>query len=213
LTCINRPRAGMPILALMPHADTPCTSALWSLLDDGSRERVSLGELLVALHDRAMPAVVLLFAAPNAVPMPPGTSTVLGLPLLLLSIQWWYGIGPWLPARVLRMTLPRSDLSRWMRRGTPWLQYARTRLSVLTSAPCERMAGALASLLALIVLLPIPLGNMPPALAISVLAIGFMRKDGAWVLGGLLLGMAALAIASGVVWGAVRLLEQLARGL
>lgn len=62
----------------MPNASTPTPDPLWSLLDDGSRERVSLGELLSALYDRSMPALVLLFAVPNAVPMPPGTSAVLG---------------------------------------------------------------------------------------------------------------------------------------
>jgi len=197
----------------MPNASTPSHNSLWSLLDDSSRERVSLGEMLSVLRGRAMPALVLLFAAPNAVPMPPGTSAVLGAPLLLLSIQWWYGIGPWLPARLLRMTVSRRELSRWARRGAPWLQYSHARLAVLASAPCERVAGALASVLALIVLLPIPLGNMLPALAISIMAIGFMRKDGAWVLGGVMLGIAALAIASGIIWGTAQLLGQVTQGL
>jgi hypothetical protein len=192
----------------MPHASTPPANPLRSLLDDGSRERVSLAELLTALRGHAMPALVLLFAAPNAVPMPPGTSAILGAPLLLLTLQWWCGIGPWLPARLLALTMPRRDLARWLERGAPWLRHTHARLLVFATPPCERVAGAFASLLALIVFLPIPLGNMPPALSISVMAIGFMRKDGAWVLAGAVLGMASLAIASGVVWGAARILAQ-----
>jgi len=210
---INRIPAGLPTLGAMSDAITRSPSALWSLLDDSSRERISLEELLAVFNDRAMPALVLLFAAPNAAPMPPGMSAVLGVPLLLLCVQWWCGIGPWLPAWLLRTSVPRRDLAMWMKRGLPWLQHAPARMAVLVSKPCERMAGALASLLALVVLLPIPLGNMPPALAISVLALGFMRRDGAWVLGGVALGVAALAIASGVVWGAAQVLARIATSL
>ena len=51
-------------------------------------ERISVEQLDRALGRRAYGALMLLFALPNLVPvMPPGVSSVLSLPLLLLSVQ------------------------------------------------------------------------------------------------------------------------------
>ena len=48
-------------------------------------ERVTLGELVALLGNRSFGLLLLLFALPNLVPLPPGSSTVFGLPLLLLG--------------------------------------------------------------------------------------------------------------------------------
>ena len=45
-------------------------------------ERVSLDELAVALADRSYGALLILFAAPNLLPLPPGASTIFGVPLI-----------------------------------------------------------------------------------------------------------------------------------
>jgi len=54
-------------------------------------------------------------------------------------------------------------------------------------------------LLAVVLVLPVPLGNMLPALAISLLALGILERDGVWILAGL----TAAVISVGVVWGVV----------
>ena len=55
-------------------------------------------------------------------------------------------------------------------------------------------------MLAVVLSLPIPLGNTLPALAISVLALGVLERDGMWVLAGTAIAAFALAVVSGVVW-------------
>lgn len=189
-----------------PDASCAALAALRSLLADTSRERIRIGDFVAALKGHAMPALVLLFALPNAMPMPPGTSAVLGLPLVLLTAQWWLGIGPVLPGRLLRVEVARRDALRWLDRVVPWVVRAQPRLAVIVAPRCQRLAGALATVLALILFLPIPFGNMPPALAVCMLALGFLRQDGACVLAGVAAGIASIAIASGVVWGAMQLL-------
>lgn len=180
--------------------------ALRLLLEDESRERIRVSDFLAALKGHAMPALVLLFALPNAMPMPPGTSAVLGLPLVLLTVQWGLGVGPFLPGPLLRVNVARRDALRWLDRVGPWLVRAQPRLAVLVASPCQRFAGALATVLALILLLPIPFGNIPPAGAVCMLALGCLRRDGAWVLAGVAAGIASIAIAWGVVYVALQLL-------
>src|SRR5215203_5411042 len=52
---------------------------------------VSIRDVLDAFGDRAYGALMLLFAAPNVLPMPPGTSAVLGAPLLFVTAQLMLG--------------------------------------------------------------------------------------------------------------------------
>ncbi|MEE3626376.1 exopolysaccharide biosynthesis protein [Nitrospirillum sp. BR 11752] len=174
---------------------------LQALAADEGRERVAIGDLLTALSDRAVGALIFVFALPNALPMPPGTSSVLGLPLLFLTAQLALGRRPWLPRFIADRSLARKDFAAMMAKVAPWLAKAermlRPRLGVLARPPAENAVGALCFLLALILFLPIPLGNMLPAVAISVVALGVLERDGVWVLLGLATGIAAVA----VVWG------------
>ena len=75
--------------------------ALHALAEDVHRERIFLSDVLDALGERALTTLMLVFALPNALPAPPGTSAVLGLPLLCLSAQLTTGRPPWLPAIVV----------------------------------------------------------------------------------------------------------------
>jgi hypothetical protein len=56
-------------------------------------------------------------------------------------------------------------------------------------------------ILAVIVSLPIPLGNQPPAIAIAIVSLGMIERDGAFVAGGAAFGLLAIAIALAVVAG------------
>ena len=53
--------------------------------------RVSVEELAAALSDRSFAALTILFAAPNLLPLPPGSSTVFGVLLILVASQMLVG--------------------------------------------------------------------------------------------------------------------------
>ena len=60
--------------------------------------------------------------------------------------------------------------------------------------------------MALIIFLPIPLGNLFPAVALLLFGLGLLTRDGLMMLGSLLLGLAGLAflgLAGGWLWAAV----------
>lgn len=177
---------------------------------DDSRERVSVGDLLAAMPGRATAALLFLFAAPNVLPAPPGASALLGLPMIYLASQMMLRRQPWLPKFVEARSVLREDFAALVNRAAPWLARAermlRPRLSLLVSPAAEVGIGLLCLVLAVAVALPIPLGNMLPALAVCLLALGVLERDGLWVGIGAAVGLAALAIVVSVVVGAIKLM-------
>jgi hypothetical protein len=181
------------------------------------RERISIGDLLHALEHRAIGALMFIFAVPNAIPVPPGVSAVLGAPLIFLSFQLMLGQRPWLPRLITDRSLSRVDFEKVINLAAPWLAKAerlmRPRLSMLARPPAEYLVGAVCLLLSIILFLPIPLGNMLPAFTICVLALGVLERDGVWVVIGLACAVAAVLIVWGVVlalaWSAFFVLSSL----
>jgi hypothetical protein len=55
-----------------------------------------------------------------------------------------------------------------------------------------------------VLVLPIPLGNMLPALAISLIALAVLERDGLWALAGLGVAVASAVVVGGVVFGLVK---------
>lgn len=177
------------------------STILKALAEDAQRQRIAVSDLLDALGDRALAALLFVFAFPNVLPVPPGTSAVLGAPLVFLAAQLCFGLRPWLPAVIARRSMPRKDFAALVQRIGPWLERAerllRPRAVLLAVPPMEYLIGAVCLVLGLILTLPIPLGNVLPALSISLLALGVLERDGLWVACGLLVA----AVATAVVWG------------
>lgn len=193
-------------------------SAILTAIAKGQhRERISIADLLHALEHRAIGALMFIFAVPNAIPVPPGVSAVLGAPLIFLSFQLMIGRRPWLPRIITDRSLSRVDFEKVVDLAAPWLAKAerlmRPRFEFLAKPPAEYLVGAVCLLLSIILFLPIPLGNMLPAFTICVLALGVLERDGVWIGIGLFCAAAAVVIVWGVMlallWGALFVLGNL----
>ena len=71
---------------MIPPAPRPLSRVIVEL-GQTAGARVSLQELTEALSDRSFAALIILFAAPNLLPLPPGSSTFFGIPLILIASQ------------------------------------------------------------------------------------------------------------------------------
>jgi len=175
---------------------------------DGTRPRISVGDLLAAMHDRAIGALIFVFAFPNTVPLPPGASSILGAPLLFLTAQLALGRNPWLPKFIANRSMERTHFAAVVRHLVPWLARAerllRPRISPLTQPPFEYLIGAICLLLSIILFLPIPMGNMPPAIAICLFALGILERDGLWAIAGYAAAVAAVTLVWGVLFALFR---------
>ncbi|CAN0000688.1 unnamed protein product [Phaeothamnion confervicola] len=171
-------------------------------------ERVRLRDLVAALDDRAFGAAMLLFALPNAVGIGtiPGVSTLFGAPQIFLAVQMILGYAqPKLPEWLLEKSIARGDFETMVDRGVPYLRrvekFLKPRAQGLTDGVAERALGVVFLILAAIVSLPIPFGNQPPAVAMALIAMGHVARDGAFVVAGCVAGVFAIAIAGAVVAG------------
>ncbi len=184
----------------MPDYDYQSDSRSFSQVieDIGARDdpKLYLGELVNAFGERGFGALMLFFGLLcAAIGIIPGTTTVLGAPLLLMGAQ--------LATRRDQLWLPRWALRRWIERETyrqgvtkvlPRLRkierLSRPRLSIMTNELSEVLIGIATVVLATILVLPIWGGNLIPSLIISAFGFGLLQRDGLAIV----IGWSAIAL-------------------
>lgn len=169
------------------------------------KAELSLGEMLARVEgDDGVGPVLLVLTLPVLLPLPPGFSMVLALPLLVVAPQIIVGRRRiWLPKFLARQKIKREALVKLVRRLLPMLERAekvvRPRLGFLTTGVGASLVGVACTVIAIVLVLPIPFANLVPSLALGAFSIGLTRKDGLFVLGGYsLIALAALVVAIGV---------------
>ena len=175
-------------------------SAILREISERDDAEISVGELMQCFGGRAIGGMLLLFGLACTLPLPPGGTTIFGAPLVLLAPQLATGAkAPWVPARLRAKTIRIADLRNGLPRPLRWLEKAeavsRPRLAFLFSPLGERAIGVVCTILALVLILPIPLGNMLPACAVTVLALSLVQRDGLLAL----LGYALAGASAGVL--------------
>lgn len=167
-----------------PQQNLHISELLQCFLDQHQQDRVCLQDLLNELGDRAFGPTLLLCALPEALPLPvAGISALIGIPLLLVSTQLTLGFRyPWLPRQILKRPLKRQHFEQLMGPAIRYLKKTerilKPRWQFFTHPAFERCVGLLLMILAVIISLPIPFGNMVPAIAIVFICLGMIEKDG-----------------------------------
>lgn len=181
---------------------------LRELCEDGSDETpITVGEIVQRFGRRAFGALLFIFAIPNTLPLPPGSSSILGLPLVLLAPQVALGVRrPWLPRFVDQRRIKASDLQRLLGAIIPKLEaierISRPRLTFMFGPIGDRVIGVVCTLLAIVLIFPIPLGNLAPAICIGALALALFQRDGVIAIVGYLifaLSVGLLVVSAGAV--------------
>lgn len=185
------------------------TSDVLTVLASQEGERLTVGDIVAVLRDRAFALLVVLLGLPNCLPMPPPIPLVCGLLLLLVAVQIAVGkASPWLPRALLGRSIARKDVERAVRRAVPVLRrlerWSRPRLSLFETALGMRGMGvALLTLsLALIVAAPV-IGQIPLGLAVCLVGLGLVERDGIVVLVGLAVGALGVLLNAGFAYAIV----------
>ncbi|WP_075292722.1 exopolysaccharide biosynthesis protein [Pararhizobium arenae] len=173
---------------------------------------ITLRDLSIAMQDRSFGAFLVVFALPNLIPLPPGATFILGLPLIFIAWQMVTSRDNriHLPKRMGDYAFDRDSFRTLVSRITPWLRRAETlvkpRLWFVSSRLSERLIGVLALILAIIIFLPIPFGNWLPAFALAVMGFALTERDGLGLAASLVIGAASLVLVGTLVFAAGALL-------
>jgi hypothetical protein len=164
-------------------------------------ERISLGEMAHAFGDRAFGMLLLLLLLPGLLP---GMASVFGTPLMILGVQMGLGFRvPKLPGILARQTIKRADLLRLASASSKGLgrieRYVRPRAGFWTRPFGERIVGWLTAYVAIMLILPGPGTNGPPAFGNIVMALGVIEQDNRTIGWGVVLTILGCAFATVVL--------------
>ena len=176
------------------------------LMDKGG-ERIRLDEMVKLIDGgEGLGPILFVLTLPMLLPLPPGVSMVMALPILIVAPQILIGRRKlWLPDWLGRRTVKRAKLVKLLQRIFPTLErlesVVRPRLTILTGRGGEMLAGVACTILGVILVLPIPFANLLPSWSIVSFALGLTRRDGLLVIAGYALLMATLGLLALVAFG------------
>jgi hypothetical protein len=198
--------ARSPLAESKPTPETrvhaPASAVLQGLLNDAPADQFSLVWLLGQLHRRSFGFIMLLLAL---VAMLPGISYVAGLLLAVPALEMIGGrVAPVFPRGIATRPLPTRHLARTVRRAIPVLKYLERAIHPRWHTPLEvtkRVVGVVVLLLTVLLLLaPVPMIQVVPALVIVLISLAYLEEDGVLLSIALLIAVALLAVTGVAVW-------------
>ncbi|MEZ5669160.1 MAG: exopolysaccharide biosynthesis protein [Alphaproteobacteria bacterium] len=167
-------------------------------------ETITIDEILAALHHRGFGLLFILLAIPNLPPIPmiPGVSTLFGVPMFILALQWTLGRDrPTLPRSIGRKAFSRAKFNKAIGKVLPLLRgverLARPSMEGVLSRRFEVFFGCFAMVFAVVLAAPLPFSNLLPAYGLAALGIGLLEKDGRFAVLGWLIGIGGIVF---LVW-------------
>lgn len=171
-------------------------------------------ELMEDFHENGILLAMIFFALPVAIPLPypPGFTTVMGTPLIILSIQMLFGSRKVnLPDRINQYELKNTTLKMISSKIVPHVvtieKYMKPRMDFAKSVYCEQLVGLMCLICAISVAIPLPLTNAVPALGITIMALGLLSRDGIVIIAGFFVSLVGLVIAAAAIaagWIAIK---------
>lgn len=164
-------------------------------------QRLDLSTLM-RLHGESSLAVLLMLLAVVSVLPVAGAGTVMSLGIWAIAWAWLQAHSSVaLPARLGQVKLNARWSGRCLR-GLAWIyeqsdRFLRPRWALWSNTRTRWWWGSWIALMGLVIFLPLPLGNVLPAISLILLSLGWMFRDGLALLLSCTTGAAALAY---VVW-------------
>jgi hypothetical protein len=176
------------------------------LNEERDKSQVTLAEIWELAGERTFGFLFVLLSLPSALPVPaPGYAIPFGVVMLLLAAQLIVGAQyPWLPAKWKQKSVQLQKVQGFLKKGIPWLRrielLSRPRMSyICTSIPGRTIIGLAIALMSLSMMIPIPGTNTLPSMGIFITGFGLLDDDGAIALGGLVVCLLGLTLASAIL--------------
>ena len=191
--------------------DTPRPRSLLqsieAMADDAGETGYTLREIFDRLDERAFGAALFILALPCCIPFLYLVPQIVALPMIALATQMTIGREePWLPKSLADRRIDKAGLTNTARGGRKWFGwvevFAKPRLTFLTGKGPERIIGLFLTLFCASILVPLPMTNSVPGMAVALASFGLIQRDGLLVLGGIVAGTAWVGLlVFGVIFG------------
>jgi hypothetical protein len=181
------------------------SSLLAKIAKDGEGDRITVRQIVDALGARGFSLLIVILGLPNSLPMPPPIALVSGLLMVAISLQLIFGrAAPWLPRTVLTKSLARHDVAKAVDTAMPWVKWieklARPRLSLFDHAVSWRLLGFCLLILSLGLVFALPvIGQIPIGIALCLVGLGLVERDGYLTLIGFGIGLMGVAFSYGFI--------------
>lgn len=192
------------------------SAILHRLPEQGQGDRISVADMVALLGARGYSILIVILGLPNSLPMPPPIALVSGVLMVFISLQIMFGrSSPWLPSSILRRDIARADVSRAIERAMPWVKWieklAEPRWIIFDSSPALRVIGFGLLILSLGLVFALPVvGQIPLGIALCLIGLGLVERDGLLVAIGFGMGAVGIAFSYGflvaVLTGAAHLI-------
>jgi hypothetical protein len=185
---------------------TPTSTILQNLLLHAPVETVTLGWLLRHLRRRSFGIILLLLGLLACLP---GVSGVVGVLIAIPAYQMIVArSGPVFPRFFASRRFNKQRLAAVLAWAIPVLRFLERVIRPRWHTPFEttkRVVGGAVLLVGVLLFVPVPLSNIPPALTIVLLAIAYLEEDGVLLCATLLIILALFLVAAGLAWQAASL--------
>jgi hypothetical protein len=195
-----------PAAKVLPSPNDPVldlTSEILQRLHDAApKDHFTLSWFIGMLDKRSFGLIMLMCAVVAVVP---GVSIVAGLLLIIVAVQMIEGRpAPAFPDGLAARPLPAKHLATVIRWFLPALKYLEQIAHPRWPTPhdaTKRVVGLAVLILALAVTFtPLPLSNIPPALAIALISLAYLEEDGLLLAVGLAAGAFVVTLQVYAAW-------------
>jgi hypothetical protein len=197
----------LPNVELRSATPTRTSALLREFCNAVTGERVTVGEMVAALGDRCLGVLIAIFAIPNILPsVVPLGNVAVGMFPLIFAIHLACGIDRlMLPAFISKRSVSSQTFKMMVPRVASVLSWferlLKPRFPAVTGPHFERVIGVLCVALAAITMIPIPFAHNLPAVALVLIGLGLIERDGVAILIGAAIGMVGTVLYALVLFG------------
>lgn len=176
-----------------------------------NREEVELGQVLDRLGSAGLGLVIMVLCLIALIPVPGPFGMFSGIGLALVALQIIVGRQSlWLPQALLKRQVSVSTIRAISVKALKWMAEAERfiqprRLKWVTGPLGRVLLGIPILLLAVALALPIPFGNIMPVLALFILALALIERDGLAAMTGVFAACVALGWTASLIVAGSRL--------
>jgi hypothetical protein len=183
----------------------PSSRVLQEVIRQAPAGYVTVGWLTSTLHRHSFGIIMLALGLLATTPV---GSTVPGLILAVIAVQLIVGrTEPVFPHFIMTRRLPTKQLLRLGGRAIHVLKYLEKVVHSrwpMTFEVAKRAVGIMVLLLTGVLLLtPVPLSNVAPAMVISLISLAYVEEDGLVLCVALLAAIILIGLGSAAVWGTI----------